>query len=198
MSLGKGFWAWVFLLVPFLPSCVSSPSPRFYVLGISSTEPQKQLGSRCLILGIGPVEIPSYLDRPEVVVRVGPNEVQPSEFHRWAEPLQQGIARMVADSISRAICVSRVENYPWRTYLNVDFQVSVRIRRFEGYPGREVELVLDWSLFGPDPKKALRQGSMELREPWPSGNLEEMVFAQSKLLDLAARKLAEEITVLLR
>jgi uncharacterized lipoprotein YmbA len=180
-------------LAIMLASCTSSPSPKFYVLGVESADFQKEGSTKCVVLGVGPVEIPSYLDRQEVVFRIGPNEVQPSDFHRWAEPIQQGIARVVADSISKAMCVARVEYYPWRTYLSVDFQVSMRVRRFEGYPGREVELLMDWSLFGSNGKRPIKQGSMELREPWPSTSPEEMVSAQSRLLDVAGRRLAEEI-----
>jgi hypothetical protein len=52
---------------------------------------------------------------------------------------------------------------------------------------------MDWSLFGSNGKRPIKQGSMELREPWPSTNPEEMVSAQSRLLDVAGRRLAEEI-----
>ncbi len=185
-------------LAAIFASCTPSPSAKFYVLGLEFADFQRERSSKCVVLGVGPVEIPSYLDRPEVVFRIGPNEVQPADFHRWAEPLPQGIARVIADSISRAMCVARVEYYPWRTYLTVDFQVSMRVRRFEGYPGREVELFLDWSLFGSDGKRPIKQGSMELREPWTSTNPEEMVSAQSRLLDWAGRRLAEEILAFLR
>ena len=195
----KGVWvAFTCALATIFASCTSSPSPKFYVLGVESADFQKERSSKCVVLGVGPVEIPSYLDRPELVFRIGPNEVQPADFHRWAEPLRQGIARVVADSISKAICVARVEYYPWRTYLSVDFQVSMRVRRFEGHPGREVELLLDWSLLGSDGKRPIKQGSMELRESWTSTNPEEMVSAQSRLLDVAGRRLAEEILAFLR
>ena len=46
-------------------------------LGGAAGEPAKE------VLGLGPLAIPGYLDRPQLVTRVGANEVQLAAVARW-------------------------------------------------------------------------------------------------------------------
>jgi uncharacterized lipoprotein YmbA len=48
-------------------------------------------------VSVGPVSIPAVVDRPQIVVATGPNQVRLEEFNRWAAPLQNSIARVVAE-----------------------------------------------------------------------------------------------------
>src|SRR4029077_20509436 len=51
---------------------------RFYVLTpLAVTDPTSSATppGRRMALGLGPVNVPSYLDRPEIVTRVNPNEL---------------------------------------------------------------------------------------------------------------------------
>lgn len=186
-------WLMVNLFLVLACSCATSPPARFYVLGTEAPGDPPKGEARCIILGLGPIEIPSYLDRPEVVVRVGSYEVRPLDFHRWGEPLVQGISRVIADAVSKSLCVERVEHYPWKSYLSVDFQVALRVRRFEATIGERVQLVLEWVLYGQDPKKALRNGTWEIEEVLHREDVTEIVRSQSRLLEEAGRRLAREI-----
>jgi uncharacterized lipoprotein YmbA len=181
------------LLVALLWACATTAPTRFYLL---STPPKPVPGvdrGPCVVLGIGPVEIPAYLDRLQIVVRVGPNEIQPSDFDQWGEPLGQGIARVLAEGISREMCVQRVEYFPWKSFSGVDYQVTLRVGRFEASPGQRVELLAQWGVYGSDPKRLLAEGSLDLTEPIGAGGYEEMVAAQSRLLQVGARQIARAI-----
>jgi uncharacterized lipoprotein YmbA len=46
------------------------------------------------------VSIPGTVDRPQLVVRTAPNRVEIADFHRWAEPLREGIARSLAADLA--------------------------------------------------------------------------------------------------
>ena len=48
---------------------------------------------------VGPVSVPAVVDRPQIVVTTGPNQVRLDEFNQWASPLQNNIARVVAENL---------------------------------------------------------------------------------------------------
>ena len=57
---------------------------------------------------VGPVSVPAVVDRPQIVVNTGPNQVRLEEFNRWASPLQNNIARVVADNLVAMLGTPRV------------------------------------------------------------------------------------------
>ena len=69
-----------------LTGCAGSESVRYYVL---SATPAGPVGAavRDIPVGVGPVELPEYLDRPQIVTRTSQNELNVADFDRWAESL---------------------------------------------------------------------------------------------------------------
>ena len=67
--------------------CGSSPPSRFYTL--SGTTAAAAAPSN-LSIAVGPVTIPGAVDRPQMVVTTGANQVELDEFNRWAAPLRGG------------------------------------------------------------------------------------------------------------
>lgn len=191
-SLGPG------LLALLLGACATTAPSRFYVLSSPPEAGPGVKGRNCIVLGMGPVEIPAYLDRPQIVVRISPNEIQPSDFEQWGEPLAQGVARVMAEAIAAEVCVKRVEFFPWKSFSGVDYQVSLRIKHFEASPGERVELSAHWSLYGSDPRKPLREGTINLKEPMPARGYQEMVAGQSRLLQAGAKQITEALLQVLR
>src|SRR5262249_8992959 len=68
-----------------------------------STSPSTEAGTASVTIGVGPVIIPAYLDRTEIVTRTAADRVEISMFHRWAEPLADSIARTVAEEIASRV-----------------------------------------------------------------------------------------------
>ena len=60
------------------------------------------------------VTMPGYLDRNQIVIRTGTDQVEISAFHRWAEPLEDGIARVLAEEIGARVPTERIVIFPWR------------------------------------------------------------------------------------
>ena len=94
---------WLISLVALLVTACSSSTPKaeFYTLSsISSTRPDATIttAGQPVAIGVGPVNIPKILDRPQIVTRTGPNKLQIDEFHRWAGRLDEDFARVLADS----------------------------------------------------------------------------------------------------
>ena len=83
----------LFALVVAGAGC-ASPRSNFYTLNSAA----KPVATRAdTSVSVGPVSVPAAVDRPQIVMRLGPNRVAIDEFHRWASPLPDAIARVVAD-----------------------------------------------------------------------------------------------------
>ena len=52
------------------------------------------------VIGVGPITVPKYLDRPQIVTRSGRNQLALGEFDRWAEPLQDNVLRVLAENLA--------------------------------------------------------------------------------------------------
>ena len=109
---------------------------RFYVLAMPRAEVVRDVGMgiRRWNLGLKPVEIPMYLRTKSMVVRRGANELQFAEFDRWAEPLDQGILRMMKEALGDA---SNVRGVTSNTHGedSLDYEVRIRILACEGVWG---------------------------------------------------------------
>src|SRR5512137_1498671 len=79
-----------------LTACASPPS-HFYTLSPSQDTLAGSASSATV--AVGPVSIPESVNRPEMVVQVGPNQVALDEFNRWAAPLQAEIQRVVVENL---------------------------------------------------------------------------------------------------
>ena len=118
-----------------LGACSSSPPTRFYTL--SDTAPEGTPPSGVGLVRIASVSIPGELDRPELVRRVGPNQLSIAGLDRWAAPLDQTIQRALADDISRRAPTPAPEQ---------QYSVSVDIREFYGDAGCNVTLRAVWTV----------------------------------------------------
>jgi len=81
-------------------------SPQFFVLNAVAVES----GTATPIhIGLGPVSLPSYLDRPEMARRVDPNQIAYDAEARWAESLQGNFQRTVAANLVLLLHPTRIE-----------------------------------------------------------------------------------------
>ncbi|MGZ5121144.1 MAG: PqiC family protein, partial [Burkholderiales bacterium] len=76
--------------------CASTPPAHFYTLSATAT---RSSTSSSVSVAVGPVSVPAVVDRPEIIISTGDNEVQLDEFNRWASPLQDNLARVIAENL---------------------------------------------------------------------------------------------------
>jgi uncharacterized lipoprotein YmbA len=132
--------------------CAVTDSTRYYALTAARPPaPVAPAGSRSpLTVGVGPVTIPGYLDRPQIVTRDADDGLQVWPYHRWAERLDLGIAQALAEDLGARIPSDRVAVFPWRGVVAraIDYQVVVSVVRLDGIPGRSVTMDARWALLG--------------------------------------------------
>ncbi len=120
----------VIALFTALSGC-SSPQSTFYVLNPVPIKSRHVIKTVRLNIGLGPIVIPEYLQQPQMVTYVADNELMLNEFHRWAEPLQSNIVRVVQSDLSGLLPYIKFHKYPWRQSANIKYRVKVNISQFD-------------------------------------------------------------------
>jgi uncharacterized lipoprotein YmbA len=160
----------------------------------SPPEPTPPAASSSAAIGVGPVLIPGYLDRVQIVTRSADDEVTISPYHRWAEPIESGIAKVVADNLALLVGSERIAVFPWRGGVArlLDYQVVLVILRFEGAPGRQVTLDARWRLLGNAGQDLVLKRST-FNEPVTADGYQPLVRGMNQALAALAREIAAEI-----
>ncbi len=190
----------VFILGAFLVvlgGCAgTSPPSNFYVL---SSLPESAAGKQSdpdesrIAIGIGPVKLPEYLDRSQIITRISPNELRVAAFDRWAEPLKSSFSRILMENLATLLNTDQVALYPWRKSIPVEYQVVVNVVRFDASPGGNAVLIARWNLVsnGGDKIHVIKKSTF--RKTTVSNDYEAMVSAQSQTIIEFSREIAAAI-----
>ena len=190
-------WALFAVTVILLAGCVgTSPSVEFYTLspliGLQQ-EPHARAAGQNIAIGVGPVEIPKFLDRPQIVTRTSANRIEVSEFHRWGGSLHADFLRVLADNISILLGTNRVIVYPWQDRFDPTYRIALDVEQFEGRPGESVQLDVTWTVTGCEAKETLLVKKSKIREEVAAEDYEALVAAKSRALAALSREIADKI-----
>jgi uncharacterized lipoprotein YmbA len=180
------------LLTIVLAGC-GSPKDHLYTLS-SSTGPGSNgaLPSARPSIAVGPINLPEVVDRPQIVVRVGPNQVALAEQHRWAEPLRNEIVRVIAENLSQLLGTRQVVTYPQNASQAAEYQVILDIQRFESALGVAVTIDALWTVRRV-PDGQTRTGRLLVREATGGEGYDALVEAHNRALTTVSRDIAETV-----
>ncbi len=184
----------LFLALAFAWAGCASPRSNFYSLG-SAAKPAA--ASADYSVAVGPVTVPAEVDRPQMVVRVGPNEVAVEEFHRWASPLPEAIARAVAGNLSAALGTPYVSVYPEPTSAGARYRVVIDVMVFDSAPGESASLDAVWAVRSARDGTS-RAGRTLAREAPQEKGYPALAAAHSRALGKMSSDIAEAINALER
>lgn len=183
------------VLAAALAGCgMLAPRPdhtRFYVLAAPSV-PERPADERAagVIVGLGPVTLPSYLARPEVATRVGPNQITYSPVARWAEPLHSTVAHVLARTVEAELGAGEVLPFPSFGAARLDYAVEVDVRRFESNGDGAATLAAFWSIRDARSRTVLVTRATSLTEHAASPDTAAAVAALSQTLGGLGREIA--------
>ena len=186
------------LLVSCLGKGTQKPT-EFYLLQPlnPSIEEQGAAAGEGIVLGIGPVRVRDYLNRPQVVTRTSTNEIKIHDFHYWGEPLSTNFTAILAQNLSVFLSTDRIIIFPYRSKqeLPLEYQVAVDVIRFDGKPGVEATLLAQYYIleFKENEKKQIVTRQASLSKPLADKSFETLVAAMSELVADLSREIAEEI-----
>jgi uncharacterized lipoprotein YmbA len=138
-------------------------------------------------LGLGPIKLPPYLDRPEIVTRMAPNRLELSKEDRWGESIQNGFTRAMERDLA-AQAGAAVIVFPWYSTVHIAMQVQIDVSRFETDAQGTATLSAKWTILDSTGKNILYTVESNLTQPSKPGDNTEAAAALSRTIgDLSSQ-----------
>lgn len=194
------------MFVAALAAACASPPTNFYALRGAGTPAAAQdagtpagptamptagptVGPKPTV-AVGPVSIPAQVDRPQIVLGTGTNQLRVDEFNRWAAPLSDNIAGVLVENLAQRLGGAEV----WiagQGARTPQVRIGVIVQRFEIGPGEAVVFEALWTV---RPKTGpVRSGHTAVREPTGGSGIDAAVAAHSRALARASDDIAAAI-----
>jgi len=190
-----GFFSFV------LSGCVSagsSPDPRFYMLKHAGGEEAAQkfnIPADTITL-VGPVDIPQYLDRPQIVTQDDKGMVNIAQFDRWGESLDAGIMRLIIEDLHLMLPGATFETFPCNYAIPLNYQIIVEIQQLRGNLKGDLLLVAQWSIINANTQKMLFTKRSELSRQVSPNNYSGLADALSKSVSSLSGEIAQNLSIL--
>jgi uncharacterized protein len=170
------------------------PLPNFFVLTGTGPRAVRTHTSGETVVLVRRAEVPTYLAKTSLVTMMDGIEVQYAATERWAEPLDQGLSRAVAEDLSRN---SRFRAYgfsPGAPPVDHSYDVWIRVERFEGSDNGEVVLRARWSISSAGDSSPITSRTVDIRRSgWKPGDYAGLVRLLSAEVTEMSRQIAQAI-----
>jgi uncharacterized protein len=178
-----------------LAACAPTRPTSFYTLStVAEPGAVASRSGKNPVIGLGPVTLPQYLDRPDIVTREGENQMRLAEFHQWAQPLDSLLNRTLAEDLFALLGAEDVIPLPQRREVPLDRVVEVDVNRFEADQGGEVVLDARWRVYEGDDETLLASGrSVVAEQGAPVPGYEAIVAAMSRAVGQVSAEIASAI-----
>ncbi len=196
------------LIVCGLPAALAgcfgtSPPSRFYTLTpLENRSASVSTGLDSAVM-VGPVTMPEYLDRRQIVTRSGQNQIVLAEFDRWGGPLEEDITRVLVATIAGRLESKRIAVVPWKSSRLHDVQtvcrIPVTIARFDGTLGKKVVLNATWGVFakGAKGEESFVATESTVTEEIKGKSYEALVAAMSNAVERLGKEMADSVLALM-
>ena len=184
----------VCLLMPL--GCANTQPTHFYLMRAMDSALSRVSGetkNSDLSLGLGPISLAKYLDRPQIVTRQSHHEIDLAEFHKWGAPLKDHISQILEENLSHVLGTEGIVPYPWKRSSLPDYQLSLDIIQFDGTQSQEAVLRVRWILERVSGKTVLEKKTSQFSEIIQGPDYEDLVEAMSRLLVSLSKEIAEAI-----
>jgi uncharacterized protein len=124
-------------------ACSTVPEIHYYTLSPESATERiaVRAGSRAYV--IDAIAIPDLLDRPQIVLRAGPNRIDVLDYNRWAAPLPGLLQRVLAADLAMRLEAGAILDPGLPPPAYATGRVTISIVEFNA--GRDGQSVLDAS-----------------------------------------------------
>lgn len=192
----------IVLLVSLIPAlliggCTGKSQPtRFYTLTSTVEGPsllKNSNPSNNLAIGIGPVKLADYLTQSKIITRMNDNKIDHAQFDQWSGSLKNNITNVLADNIGSLLDTESVFVHPWRSFLPIDYQVTMEIIRLDGGPGEQATLEARWVVVRKKDKSIIEIKKSSIVERINTPGYAGLAAAQSRALEKLSREIALSI-----
>jgi uncharacterized lipoprotein YmbA len=179
-----------------LTACGTTEPSRFYLLSAdvdpSSVRQESGIGEE-MAIEIGPVTLPEYLNRPQIVTRMGQNKIVLAEFDRWAEPLDENFARVLLENLSCLLSTDRLTLFPDKGSMTYPYRIVVDVTRFDADELGTVTFSARWALLGENGEALLRRKTDIVKQEAEEGDYPSIVQSESGALADLCQEIAAAV-----
>lgn len=173
----------------FISACGTSQKTDFYQLEERSALSLMDI-EKGAVIGVGPINLPEYINRPQIVTRLSKHHLKVSEFNRWIEPVNDSVRRLLVINLSNNLNSNRVYGIPgYDRAQSLDLRIGIDVGRFDGQLGKDVLLEARWSLYDKNDKAVLTKVSL-INMPTNGQDYSALVLAMNNAL----QALGEEVS----
>jgi len=173
-----------------LGGCVSTPI-HYHTLVVPSPMTSTRLPPVPFLIDIMAVGVPVQIDQPQWVVRLGENSLGVLEGERWGAPLSEELRSALSADLTHRLDTQDASGLTASAEQPV-LRMKVQVRRFENWPGRQVELYANWSLsFADDTTQAQLICHGQFRERAP-GDYGQLAQAQQRVVARLGEQIAAD------
>lgn len=178
------------VIAVLITGCASSSPSHFYTL--SSTATPSLTPQASYSVSVGPVTVPAVVDRPQIVVRTGPNQVSIGEFDRWASPLKDDIGRVVVEDLIAMLGTTQVALFPQSIAAGASYRVIIDVLRFDSELGKAAILDALWTVSSAKDGPS-RRSRTTLTEATQGEDYAALVAAHSRIIGRLSAEIARTI-----
>lgn len=174
------------LIIGLVTSSCSS-SEGYYQL---SSDGPASTNASGVALGVGPVTLPDYIDRPELVFQNSEYRFEIPLGHRWTGSLRDTTTRVLGTNLARRLNTGNFWLYPWPADSSIRYQVAIDVRRFHAVSEGDAILEAAWAVADARSGRIIVRKSAAFTEPLVGDGYDAVVAAESRLLAQLADAIA--------
>jgi uncharacterized protein len=182
-------------LASLVAACAPATPTRFYTLSGLPTPPRDTGGLAAgRFVGVGPIALPAYLDRPQIVTRTAANQAHLAESDNWVEPLATMVPRVLVDNLALLLGTDDVVVLPQQRDIRFAYQVQIDVNRFDVDSSGRAILDARWYVLADDTGNVTASGRSTITEPASDpGDYAEVAAAMSRALGAMSQEIATAI-----
>lgn len=154
------------------------------------TPSQSQTGGYQVL--IGPVAIPEYVDRPQLVLRLNASEQRLMEQRMWVQPLGSEIDSALRDDLSHLLPGSVITTLGQSAASTAQYRVAIDVQRFDSELGKEAQFSARWTLRDRSGRQ-VDTGELAVREPVHGPGYDALVAAHAAAVGQLAQQIADAL-----
>jgi len=177
-----------------LSACGSAPTEHYYtLLGTSSAlRVDEAVANQIPSVTIASVTLPEAVDRSELVVRSGTNNVLVMETQRWAESLKSALPRAIAGDLSQLLGGVTVSVQADNASRDASYLVYIDITRFDSVLNEAASIDAIWSVRLATGEQ-VKSGRSTLRVLVQGAGFDQLVAAHAQALADLSGEIATQI-----
>ena len=146
-----------------------------------------------MVIEVGPVKIPEYQNRPQIVIQNKDKTLTFSEFDRWGESLDISLARLINQDMALMLPGANIQMFPANLTMPIKYQIIVDVLQLKSELDKDIFLVVQWSILDVQNNKVMFTKRSEFRQVIDPPNYAGLAQTLSAVCISLSSEIAKEI-----